>query len=113
MSCRIGPNAEVEQGAVRGQPSQSFEEDNIFFEQGKHLMHNPYIGFTLEYLHYVYDCAFTCRSLMETSYITDPLTRYLVYPHDGCRTIEWLCLVKCVTDRSRVVDSQSWEDPFS
>jgi hypothetical protein len=54
-----------------------------------------------------------CRSLMETSYITDPLTRYLVYPHDGCRTIEWLCLVKYVTDRSRVVDSQSWEDPFS
>jgi hypothetical protein len=47
MSCCIEPNAEFEQGAVGGQPSQSFEEANSFLEQGVHRMHNPYIGFTL------------------------------------------------------------------
>jgi hypothetical protein len=36
MSCRIGPNAEFEQGAVGAQPSQSFEEANLFLEQSKH-----------------------------------------------------------------------------
>jgi hypothetical protein len=36
MSCRIGPNTELKQGVVGGQPSQSFEEANIYFEQGKH-----------------------------------------------------------------------------
>jgi hypothetical protein len=41
MSCRIGPNVEFEQGAVRGQPSLSFEEANLFPEQGKHRMHTP------------------------------------------------------------------------
>jgi hypothetical protein len=43
MLCHIGPNAEVEQGAAGGQPSQSFEETNSFPEQGKHQMHNPSI----------------------------------------------------------------------
>jgi hypothetical protein len=47
MSCRIGPNAKAGQGAVGGQPSPSFEEANPFPEQGKHRMHNPFIGFTL------------------------------------------------------------------
>jgi hypothetical protein len=47
MLCRIGPNTELEQGAIRGQPSQSFEEANPFPKKGKHRMHNPYIGFTL------------------------------------------------------------------
>jgi hypothetical protein len=47
MSCRIGPNVEVEQGTAGGQPSQSFEETKSFPEQGKHRMHNPSIGFTL------------------------------------------------------------------
>jgi hypothetical protein len=46
MSCRIGPNAEVDQGAVGGQPSRSIEA-NISFEQGKHRMHNPSIDFIL------------------------------------------------------------------
>jgi hypothetical protein len=32
MSYRIGPNVELEQGAVGGQPSQSFEEANLFVE---------------------------------------------------------------------------------
>jgi hypothetical protein len=43
MSCRIGPNIELEQGAAGGQPSSSFEETNSFPEQGKHQMHNPSI----------------------------------------------------------------------
>jgi hypothetical protein len=47
MSCRIGPNAEFEQGAIGGQPSRSFEEANSFPEQGKYRMHNFSIGFTL------------------------------------------------------------------
>jgi hypothetical protein len=46
MSYCIGSNIEVEQGAVGGQPSRIFEEANIFFEQGKHQMHNPSIRFT-------------------------------------------------------------------
>jgi hypothetical protein len=36
MSCRIGPNVELEQGAIGGQPMQSFEEANLSVEQGKH-----------------------------------------------------------------------------
>jgi hypothetical protein len=47
MSCRIGPNAEVEHGAIGGQPSRSFEEANPLPEQGNHQMHNHFIGFTL------------------------------------------------------------------
>jgi hypothetical protein len=46
MSCRIGRNTELEQGAIGGQPSRSFEEPNPFPEQGKHHSHNPCIGFT-------------------------------------------------------------------
>jgi hypothetical protein len=73
MSCHIGPNTEVEQGAIGGQPSQSFEEANFFsFEQVKHRMHNPCIGFTLKYLLHVHACAFTYMSLVETSCIMDP-----------------------------------------
>ena len=41
MSCRIGPNIKVEQGAVGGQPSRSFEEANFFPEQAKHRLHTP------------------------------------------------------------------------
>jgi hypothetical protein len=44
MPCRIGPNTELEQGAIGGQPSPSFEEANPFPEQDKHRMHNPSIG---------------------------------------------------------------------
>jgi hypothetical protein len=46
MSCRIGPNTELEQEAVRGQPSQSFEGANPFPKQGKHRLHDPCIGFS-------------------------------------------------------------------
>jgi hypothetical protein len=47
MSYRIGPNTELEQGVVGGQPSQSFEGANPFSEQGKHRMHNSSIVSTL------------------------------------------------------------------
>jgi hypothetical protein len=36
MSCRIVSNAEFEQGAFGGHPSQSFEEANFPLEQGKY-----------------------------------------------------------------------------
>jgi hypothetical protein len=36
MSCHIGPNIELKQEAIGGQPSRSFEEANLSFEQGKH-----------------------------------------------------------------------------
>jgi hypothetical protein len=42
MLCCMGPNAEFEEGALRGQPSRSFEETNIFPEQGKHRIHTPH-----------------------------------------------------------------------
>jgi hypothetical protein len=37
MSCRIGPNVELEQGVFGGQPSQRFEETN--------RLYNPSIDF--------------------------------------------------------------------
>jgi hypothetical protein len=40
MSCRIGPNTELEQGVFLGQHSRIFEEAN-FPEQGKHRLHTP------------------------------------------------------------------------
>jgi hypothetical protein len=46
MPCRIGPNTEIGQGAIVGQPSLNFEETNSFPEQGKHHLHNLDIGFT-------------------------------------------------------------------
>jgi hypothetical protein len=53
MSCCIGPNTESEQGALEGQPSQSFEGPNPFPEQGKHRMHNPSIG-SLHNIYFMY-----------------------------------------------------------
>jgi hypothetical protein len=46
-------------------------------------MHNSSIGFILIFT-LCHDCAFTCRSWMETSCIkTFPLQEDLVYPCDG------------------------------
>jgi hypothetical protein len=46
-------------------------------------MHNPSIGLTLIFT-LCHDCAFTCKSWMETSCIrASPLQEYLVYPSDG------------------------------
>jgi hypothetical protein len=72
MSCRIGPNTELERGDAGGQPPSSLEETNSFPEQGKHRMHNPSISSTLQYLLYVKGCAFMCRSWVETSCIMAP-----------------------------------------
>jgi hypothetical protein len=85
MSYHIGPNTKLEQGVVGGQPSRSFKEVNISFEQGKHRMHNPFIGFTLIFtLCYVF--TFTCRSWMETRCI-------MVFPYKNtllpCDGLEW------------------------
>jgi hypothetical protein len=52
MSCRIGPNTELERGAAGGQPSLSLEETDSFSEQGKHrciilscvLTHTGFMG---------------------------------------------------------------------
>jgi hypothetical protein len=84
MSCRIGPNTKLEQGAAGEQPSSSFEETNPFPEQGKHRMHNPSIGslyniyfmYMIVHLHSGVGWNLTALGLF-------PLHVYLVYPHDG------------------------------
>jgi hypothetical protein len=94
MSCRRGPNTELEQGAAGGQPSQSFEEANPFPEQGKHRMHNPSVGslyniyFMYMTLHLRVGVGWNLTALGLFS-----LHEYLVYHHDGFRMLEWLCLV--------------------
>jgi hypothetical protein len=71
-------------------------------------MHNPCIGFTLQYLLYVHDCAFTYRSWVEPSYVRlISLTEVPCLPYDGFRTLEWLCLVLYANGRRRVVNSRS------
>jgi hypothetical protein len=62
MSCCIGPNTEVGQGAVGGQPSQSFEETNPFPEQGKHRMHHPSIG-SLYNIYFMYMIVHLCEGV--------------------------------------------------
>jgi hypothetical protein len=60
MSWRIGPNAEFEQGSIGGQPSQSFEEDNLFPEQGKHQMHTPSHRILLYNIYFVFMIVHLC-----------------------------------------------------
>jgi hypothetical protein len=84
MSCRIGPNTELEQGAAGGQSSSSFEESNPFPEQGRHRMHNPSIDSLYNtYFMYIivhlrsgvgWNLAALCLFVLH---------EYLVYPHDG------------------------------
>jgi hypothetical protein len=84
MSCRIGPNTELEQGADVGEPSSSFEETNPFPEQGKHRMHNPSIG-SLYNTYFMYMIVHL-RSGVGWNLAAlglFPLHEYLVYPHDG------------------------------
>jgi hypothetical protein len=84
MSCRIGPNTKLEQGTAGGQPPSSLEETNPFSKQGKHRMHNPSIGSTLQYLLYVHDLAFTYKCWVEPSYIRFTfLTEISCLPYDG------------------------------
>jgi hypothetical protein len=84
MPCRIGPNTELEHGAVGRQPSQSFEGANPFPEQGKHRMHNSSIG-PLHNIYFMYMIVHL-RAGVEW-YLAAlglfPLHEYLVYPHDG------------------------------
>jgi hypothetical protein len=81
MSCRIGPNTELERGAARGQPSSSFEETNPFSEQGKHRMHNPSIG-SLYNTYFMYMIVHLCSGVGWNLVVLGllPLQRYLVYP---------------------------------
>jgi hypothetical protein len=84
MSCCIGPKIELEQGAVGGQPSSSFEETNPFPEQGKHQLHNPSIG-SLYNIYFMYMIVHL-RSGVGWNLAAlglFPLHEYLVYPHDG------------------------------
>jgi hypothetical protein len=54
MSCRIGPNAKLEQGVFGGQHSSSFEEANFSPGQGKHRWHTPFICFSLYNLYFMF-----------------------------------------------------------
>jgi hypothetical protein len=84
MSCRIGPNTELERGAVGGQPPSSLEETNPFSEQGKHRMHNLSIG-SLDNIYFMYMIVHL-RSGVGWDLAAlglFPLHEYLVYPHDG------------------------------
>jgi hypothetical protein len=84
MSCRIGPNSELERGAAGGQPLSSFEETNPFPEQGKHRMHNLSIGSL--YITYFMYMIVHLRSGVGWNLAAlglFPLHEYLVYPHDG------------------------------
>jgi hypothetical protein len=84
MSCRIGPNTELERGAAGGQPSSSFEETNPFPEQGKYRMHNSSIG-SLYNIYFMYMIVHLRSgvgyNLAALSLF--PIHEYLVYPHDG------------------------------
>jgi hypothetical protein len=84
MSYRIGPNTELERGAAGGQPPSSLEETNLFSEQGKHRIHNPFIGSTLYDLLYVHDCVFTYMSWVEPRCIRFTfLIEIPCLPYDG------------------------------
>jgi hypothetical protein len=58
MSCRIGPNTELERGAAGGQPPSSLEETNSLPEQVKHrciilvyvLLYNIYFMYMIAHL---------------------------------------------------------------
>jgi hypothetical protein len=80
MSCRIGPNTELERGAGGAQPPSSLEETNSFPEQGKHrcilLLYvslNIYFMYMIVYLRTGVGWNLVPLGLF-------PLQRYLVYP---------------------------------
>ncbi len=81
MSCRIGPNTELERGAAGGQPPSSLEETNSFSEQGKHrciilayvLLYNIYFMYMIVHLRTGVGWNLVALGLF-------PLQRYLVYP---------------------------------
>jgi hypothetical protein len=81
MSCRIGPNTELERGAAGGQPLSSLEETNSFREQDKHqciilvyaLLYNIYFMYMIVHLRTGVGWNLVTLGLF-------PLQRYLVYP---------------------------------
>ena len=94
MSCRIGANTELEQGAVGGQPSRSFEETNPFPEQGKHRMHNPCLGFSLYNIYFMFMIVhLRVGVLWNLVALGTPLQEYLVYPYERIVNDSMLCLV--------------------
>jgi hypothetical protein len=84
MSCHIGPNTELEQGAAGRQPSSSFEETNPFLEQDKHRMHNPSIGslYNIYFMYMIMHLRAGVRWNLAALGLFS-LHEYLVYPHDG------------------------------
>jgi hypothetical protein len=81
MSCRIGPNTELERGAAGGQLSSSFEETNPFPEQGRHRMHNTSIC-SLCNIYFMYMIVHLCTGVGWNLAALGlfPLHEYLVYP---------------------------------
>jgi hypothetical protein len=81
MSCRIGPNTELERGAAGGQTPSSLDETNCFSEQGKHrfiilvyvLPYNIYFMYMIMHLRTGVGWNLVALGLF-------PLQRYLVYP---------------------------------
>jgi hypothetical protein len=71
------------------------KKSNIVSKQGKHQMYNPSIG-SLYNIYFMYMIMHLCVGVGWNLAALGlfPLHEYLVYPHDGFRTIEWLRLVK-------------------
>jgi uncharacterized membrane protein YbaN (DUF454 family) len=80
MSCRIGPNTELEQGAVGGQSSQNFEETNSFPEQGKHgCILLPYVSLNIYFMYMIVHLRTGVGwNLVALGLFS--IQRYLVYP---------------------------------
>jgi hypothetical protein len=94
MSCRIGPNTELEQGAFGGQHSRRFEEAHFFPEQGKHRLLNPSHRFLLYNIYFMFMIVYLrVGVLWKLVALRTLLQVYLVYPYGRNRTIVWLCLV--------------------
>jgi hypothetical protein len=92
MSCRIEPNTEFEQGAVRGQHSQSFEETN-FPEQGKNQMHTTSHRVSLYNIYFIFMIVHLRVGVWwKLVALQTPLLEYLAYPYERNRTIVWLLL---------------------
>jgi hypothetical protein len=81
MSCRIGPNTELERGVAGGKTPSSLEEANFFSEQGKHrckilvqiLLYNIYSMYMIVHLRTGVGWNLAALGLF-------PLPRYFVTP---------------------------------
>jgi hypothetical protein len=65
MSCHIGPNTNFEQWAIGRQPSRSFEEANLFPEQGKHRIYNPSHRFSLYNIYFIFRIVHLCVGVLK------------------------------------------------